>query len=144
MTSVFSMIIDGTLPGRFVYKDDQVVAFLSIEPLKPGHTLVVPRQVVDKWTELPSDVWAHVSEVSQLLGKAVCRAWDAPRAGNIIAGFDVPHTHVHIFPAWEMSDYDFSKAAHDVPDAEMDDAAEKIRTALAELGVNWRDGSKLS
>ena len=64
MTSVFSMIIDGTLPGRFVYKDDQVVAFLSIEPLKPGHTLVVPRQEVDKWTELPSDVWAHVSEVT--------------------------------------------------------------------------------
>ena len=65
MASVFSMIINGDLPGRFVYKDEQVVAFLSIEPLNPGHTLVVPRQEVDKWTELPADVWAHVAEVSQ-------------------------------------------------------------------------------
>ena len=143
MASVFSMIINGDLPGRFVYKDEQVVAFLSIEPLNPGHTLVVPRQEVNKWTDLPTDVWTHVAEVSQLLGQAVCRAWDAPRAGNIIAGFDVPHTHVHIFPAWQMSDYDFSQAAHDVPAADMDEAAEKIRAALAELGVNWEDGSAL-
>lgn len=141
MASVFSMIINGDLPARFVYKDDRVVAFLSIEPLQPGHTLVVPRQEVDKWTELPADVWAHVAEVSQLVGQAVCRAWGAPRAGNIIAGFDVPHTHVHIFPTWAMTDYNFATVARNVPDAEMDEAAEKIRTALRELGVNWEDGS---
>lgn len=141
MASVFTKIINGELPGRFVYKDDKVVAFLSIDPIKMGHTLVVPREEVDKWTDLPEDTWLHVARVSQIIGKAVCKAWDAPRAGEIIVGFDVPHTHIHIFPAWSKADYDLSKVQHNVPDDQMDAAAQKIRDALTELGINWEDGT---
>lgn len=141
MASVFTKIIDGELPARFVYKDDKVVAFLSIEPLKMGHTLVVPRDEVDKWTDLPSETWLHAAGVAQLIGQAVCKAWDAPRAGEIIVGFDVPHTHIHVFPAWTLEDYNFATTLQDVPAADMDDAAERIRQSLAELGINWKNGT---
>ena len=68
--------------------------------------------------------------VAARVGAAVRTAFDAPRAGLVIAGFEVPHAHDHVFPAHAMADFDFRKARHDVPDAEFDDAQQKIRTAL--------------
>lgn len=133
MSSVFTRIIAGELPARFVYEDDTVVVFLSIEPLTLGHALVVPRMEVDKWTDLPAEVWAHTAAVAQRVGQACCRAFDAPRAGNIIAGFDVPHTHVHVFPTWKMKDYDFRNTLQDVSVEDMDAAAAALRTAIEEL-----------
>lgn len=133
MSSVFTKIINGELPGRFVYRDDKVVAFLTIEPLAYGHTLVVPIEEVDKWTDLSPELWSHLNLVSQKIGQAIISAFGSQRAGYIIAGFDVPHTHIHVFPTDKMSDYDFRNAmAMDATDpALMDDAAEKIKAALA-------------
>ena len=105
MSTVFTKIINDELPGRFVYRDDKVVAFLTIEPIAPGHTLVVPVEEVDKWTDASPELWAHLNEVAQKVGQAVVSAFDAPRAGYLIAGFEVPHTHIHIFPAHDMSGY---------------------------------------
>ena len=132
MSSVFTKIINGELPGRFVYRDDTVVAFLSIEPLAYGHTLVVPVEEVDKWTDLDPATWAHLNAVAHEIGNAVKDAFDAPRAGYIIAGFDVPHTHIHLFPTAKMSDYDFRSAmAMDATDPDkMDQAAAAIRAKL--------------
>ena len=104
MSSVFTKIINGELPGRFVYRDEDVVAFLTIEPLTYGHTLVVPVAEVDKWTDLDPAIWAKVSHVSQTIGKAIVQAFGSPRAGFIIAGFDVPHAHIHVFPTSKMSE----------------------------------------
>ncbi|WP_333618452.1 HIT family protein [Dietzia sp.] len=134
MASVFSKIIDGELPGRFVWSDETCVAFLTIAPVAPGHTLVVPRAEVDKWTDLPAEEFAHLMSVAQIIGRAVVAAFDAPRAGELIAGFEVPHTHVHVFPAWDMGGFDLSRANSDVADAEMDSAAAAIRAALREAG----------
>ncbi|MFI5505159.1 HIT family protein [Corynebacterium kutscheri] len=135
MSSVFSKIIAGELPGRFVYQDDQVVAFLTIEPLVYGHVLVVPVAEVDRWTDLSADQWAHLNSVAQRIGQAIIKAFNAPRCGYVIAGFDVAHTHIHLFPTSKMSDYDFSRAmAIDDTDPElMDDAAQRIRTALEKI-----------
>lgn len=132
MSSVFTKIINGELPGRFVYRDETVAAFLTIEPLAYGHTLVVPIEEVDKWTDLDSATWAHLNEVALEVGGAIKEAFDAPRSGYIIAGFDVPHTHIHLFPTSTMADYDFSQAmAMDATDpGEMDKAAEAIRAQL--------------
>lgn len=133
MSSVFSKIIAGELPGRFVYRDDMVVAFLTIEPLAYGHTLVVPVAEVDKWTDLSPAVWAHVNEVAQLIGRAIIEAFGSQRAGYIIAGFDVPHTHIHVFPTNHMSDYNFAKAMSmdETDPAAMDDAAARIREIIS-------------
>lgn len=132
MSTVFSKIIAGDIPGRIVYQDDTVAAFLTIEPVAYGHTLVVPVEEIDKWTDIPADLWAHMNEVAQMIGSVIVARFNAERAGYLIAGFEVPHAHIHVFPANDMSGYTLSTAMrHDETDAEkMDAAAETIRKAL--------------
>src|SRR5215471_1246615 len=110
MATVFTRIINGELPGRFVYADDLVVAFLSIMPLTEGHTLVVPRQEVDQWTDADEPLLHHCIDVAQRIGNAAKHAFGATRAGLVIAGLEVPHLHVHVFPAWSLEDFSFSRA----------------------------------
>lgn len=133
MPSVFSMIINGDLPGRFVYEDDDVVAFLTIEPMTPGHTLVVPRAEVDNWQTVEPALFHKVMDVSQLIGKAVCAAFGAQRAGVIIAGLEVPHLHVHVFPARNLSDFGFANVDRNPSPESLDEAQAKIKAALADL-----------
>lgn len=133
MASVFSKIIAGELPGRFVYRDETVAAFLTIEPVAYGHTLVVPIEEVDRWTDLDAGTWAHVMEISQAVGRAVVKTYDCERAGLLIAGFEVPHTHVHVFPANDMSGYSLAAAMkpEDTDPEKMDEAAEKLSKLVA-------------
>lgn len=141
MSTVFSKVINGDLPGRFVYRSSDVVAFLSIEPLAYGHVLVVPVEEVDKWTDMAPELWARVNAVAYEIGNAVIEAFDAPRAGNVIAGFEVPHAHIHVFPARSMDDFNFANVipADQTDEAAMDEAAQKLR---AVLGAN-EDGTKI-
>lgn len=132
MSSVFSKIIAGELPGRFVYRDDKVVAFLSIEPVAYGHVLVVPVEEVDRWTDLQPVLWAQLNDVAQAVGRAVIECFGSERAGYLIAGFEVPHTHIHVFPADDMSGYSLANAipADQTDQDKMDDAARRLRAAL--------------
>jgi histidine triad (HIT) family protein len=134
MPTIFTRIIDRELPGRFVWRDDQVVAFLSINPITHGHTLVVPRVEVDHWLDLDADVWARVSEVTKVVGQALQAAFDPPRVGTMIAGFEVPHVHVHVVALQRLSDLDFANAATDPDPDELDAAATAIRQALRDAG----------
>ena len=133
MASVFTKIINGELPGRFVYEDDEIVAFLTIAPITVGHTLVVPRAEIDNWQNVDPAVFARVMEVSQLIGKAVVKAFPAERAGVIIAGLEVPHLHVHVFPTNDLADFGFANADQNPSQKSLDDAQAKIKAALAEL-----------
>ena len=130
MSTVFTKIINGELPGRFVYRDEKVVAFLTIEPVAYGHTLVIPVEEVDKWTDADPALWAHMNEVAQKVGAAVVESFDAPRAGYLIAGFEVPHAHIHVFPAEDMSGFNLAHVNRDPDPAKMDEAADKLRNAL--------------
>lgn len=134
MASIFTKIINGEIPGRFVYESEDVVAFLTIEPMTQGHTLVVPRAEIDQWQNIEPAVFARVMEVSQLIGKAVCSAFDAKRAGVIIAGLEVPHLHVHVFPARDLSDFGFANVDRNPSPESLDEAQAKIKDALADLG----------
>lgn len=133
MTTVFTKIIKGELPGRFVYEDEETVAFLTIEPMTQGHTLVVPRAEIDQWQDVDATVFGRVMAVSQLIGKAVCRAFHAERAGVIIAGLEVPHLHVHVFPTRSLSDFGFANVDHNPSARSLDEAQARIKAALAEL-----------
>ena len=133
MATVFTKIISGELPGRFVYEDDAIVGFLSIEPMTQGHTLVVPRAEIDQWQDVEPAVFARIMEVSQLIGKAVCKAFGAQRAGVIIAGLEVPHLHVHVFPARHLTDFGFANVDRNPSPESLDEAQAKIKAALAEL-----------
>ena len=132
MSTVFTKIIDGEIPGRFVYKDEDVAAFLTIEPIAYGHTLVVPVKEVDKWTDLEPKLWAKMNAVAQRIGAAIVSEFECERAGYLIAGFEVPHAHIHVFPANDMSGYNLSTVmrADETDPAKMDQAAETLRAAL--------------
>lgn len=130
MASVFTRIIDGELPGRFVWRDERSVAFLSIAPIRPGHVLVVPIEEVDHWIDLEPDLAAHLMLVSHTIARAQQAAFRPKRIGVMIAGLEVPHTHLHLVPIGSERDLDFANADHDPDPAALDDAAERIRQAL--------------
>ena len=134
MATVFTRIIQGELPGRFVWRDDRAVAFLSINPLRPGHTLVVPIEEVDHWVDLDPALAQHLMAVAQVVGRAQQAAFGPEKVGLMIAGLEVPHTHLHVVPIWGVHDLDFANAAADPDSAELDDAAGRLRGALADLG----------
>ena len=134
MSTVFTKIIDGEIPGRFVWSDDRAVGFLSINPLGPGHTLVVPRAEVDHWVDAPPELLAHLTAVAHAVGDAVRRVWDPPRVGLLVAGFEVPHLHLHVFPAADMAAFDFANAARTVDPDEQDRHADALRGALRDAG----------
>jgi diadenosine tetraphosphate (Ap4A) HIT family hydrolase len=134
MATLFTRIIDGELPGRFVYRDETAVAFLTIAPICPGHTLVVPRLEVDHWIDLPDEVAAHCAVVARRVGAAQMRAFDAERIALVIAGLEVPHTHLHVLPIRSEADIDFRKADAGVDPAELDDVAARLRSALGAHG----------
>lgn len=133
MASVFTKIINREIPGRFVYEDDEFVAFLTIAPVTQGHTLVVPRAEIDQWQDVDPEVWGRLTALSQRIGQAVMKAFGAPRAGLLIAGLEVPHLHVHVFPAYTMGNFDISGADPNPSPESLDEAQAKITAALAEL-----------
>lgn len=134
MASIFSRIIEGELPARLVWQDPLCVVFLSNRPLRPGHSLVVPRQEVDHWLDVDPALLAHLSTTAQLVGRAQMAAFNPARIGLMIAGLEVPHLHIHVVPIRGMQDLDFANQDPS-PDPEMmDRAAESIRTALRALG----------
>lgn len=134
MPTLFTRIIDGDLPGRFVWRDERAVGFLSINPMGPGHTLVVPVEEVDHWVDADDSLLGHLHQVSHRIGAAVAAVWRPPRVALLIAGFEVPHLHLHVYPAWTMRDFDFANAQTAPDPAELDRHADTLRTVLREAG----------
>lgn len=130
MATVFTRIINGELPGRFVYRDDRCVAFLSIEPLSPGHTLVVPIEEVDHWLDLPPDLAAHLMVVAQKVGRAIDSVYSPSRIGLMIVGLDVPHVHIHVTAIDGPDDLDFSTADHNPHPDDLDRARDRLVDGL--------------
>ncbi|GAB3176828.1 HIT family protein [Nesterenkonia halophila] len=138
MSTVFTKIIQGELPGRFVWQDETCVGFLSINPLAHGHTLVVPRREVDRWTDADGELVAHLTRVAHRIGQAQVQAFDSARAGLAVAGYEIDHLHVHVWPSNSMDDFDFSNAMT-APDPEMmEESAATLRAALRVLGETDR------
>ena len=134
MTTLFTRIIRNEIPGRFVWREADVVAFLTINPITPGHVLVVPVAEVDHWLDLDPAAAARCMEVAQAIGRAQMRAFSPSRIGLIIAGLEVPHTHLHVIPIDSEADLSFSKADPDPDPRALDDAADRLRQALRSAG----------
>jgi histidine triad (HIT) family protein len=132
--TIFTRIIEGELPGRFVWRDDRAVAFLSINPLQPGHTLVVPIAEVDHWIDVDADLMQHLVTVAHAIARVQQEVFDPTRVGLIIAGMEVPHTHLHVVPIRREADLHFGNADQDPDPAELDRAAEAIREGLIAAG----------
>ena len=135
MPTIFTRIIDGEIPGRFVWRDDVCVAFMDVRPLNRGHVLVVPRAEVDHWVDLDEAAVSHLMGVAHRVAAAHQAAGLAPgRVGLMIAGFEVPHVHVHVVPISTMAHLDFSQADTSPDPADLDTVADLLREHLAEPG----------
>lgn len=130
MSTIFTRIIRGEIPGTFVWRDEQCVAFLSINPMAHGHTLVVPIEEIAHWIDAPAELAAHLFDVTRVIGLAQQRAFRCERVGVIIAGYEVPHTHIHVLPTNDMGQLSFANAAAGVDVDELERNAEAIRAEL--------------
>jgi histidine triad (HIT) family protein len=134
MASIFTNIISGRAPARMIWTDDRAVAFLTIEPRQPGHTLVVPRLEVDRWLDLPEELVAHLMSVSHQIGLAQRAEWHSDRAGLMIEGYMVPHVHVHVWPSWSPREFHPQGIDRDALPEALDEAANRLRSRLRLLG----------
>lgn len=133
MSTAFEKIIGGEWPGRFVWADEQCVAFATIEPIARGHVLVVPREPYPTWTQCPPALVAHLMVVARTIALAQQRAFGVERSGLVIAGLEVPHTHLHVVPMRSEADIAFANASP-ATDQALDDAMGLLRAALVEGG----------
>jgi histidine triad (HIT) family protein len=134
MASLFTKILEGQIPGRFVWKDERCFAILTINPLRPGHTLVIPRQEIDHWLDVPADLRNHLFEVGQTIGKAQMQAFRPTKVGLTIVGLEVRHVHLHVMPIDAIQDMDFARADKDPKPEALDAAATRLRAALKAMG----------
>jgi histidine triad (HIT) family protein len=125
MASVFTKIINGELPSYKLMEDDLTIAILTIEPIHLGHALVIPKQEVNHWFDVPADAYTRVGLNAQKLGKAIQKATGCPRVLTTAIGFEVQHYHLHLIPAWSMADLAFNKASKR-SEQEMKDIQQKI------------------
>ncbi len=132
MASVFTLIMQKKIPGHFVWEDDKSVAILTIQPIREGHVLVIPREEIDQWSDLPVDLAMHLMSVSHKIANAMKTIFPARRIGLMIAGLEVPHTHIHLVPMDSMDDLSFAFAKN-ADQAELASTAEKIRGAIKNL-----------
>lgn len=129
MATIFTKIIQGEIPGQVVWSDDVCAAFLDVAPLTRGHALVVPREEVDRWTDLDGSTMAHLMDVAARIGRAQLEVFGGERTGVIIQGFEVPHAHVHVFPASSPADFDLSSTLSPSPE-ELAEDGDRLRRAL--------------
>ena len=134
MPTLFTRIIDGEIPGRFVWKDEHCVAFLTIAPIRPGHTLVVPREEIDHWVDAPEALAAHLFTTAQKVASGIQSAFPCTKIGLMAAGLEVPHLHLHLTPIDEIRDMDFARQDSKADPAALDEAAARIRAALRAAG----------
>jgi histidine triad (HIT) family protein len=109
MSSIFTKIIQGSIPSYKVAEDDNFYAFLDINPLTKGHTLVVPKKEVDYLFDLEDDVYLELMKFSKKTALAIEATFPCLRMGMVVYGLDVPHAHVHLIPLHGNNDIDFSK-----------------------------------
>ncbi|MDA8194350.1 MAG: HIT family protein [Thermaerobacter sp.] len=131
MPSVFSRIVARELPSHGVYEDEAVYAFLDINPVAAGHTMVIPKVEVDEFFALDPLILAHLMKVAQPIAAAIKRVTGVARIGAVVAGFDVPHAHLHLIPVNSLADLDFRRARA-AKQEELREMADNIRRALAE------------
>lgn len=125
MPSVFSLIVAGTIPCYKVAEDDRHLAFLDINPVAPGHTLVIPKREVDYLFDLPEDEYTALELFARRVAKAMDRALPCRRVAEAVIGLEVPHAHIHLVPINSEGDLDFSHKAELSAD-EMQAIAHKI------------------
>jgi len=130
MATIFTRIINGEIPGYKIVEDDSYFAFLDINPLRAGHTLVVTKKETDYFFDLDDDQLKGLMIFSKKVAAAIKAAYPCNRIGIAILGLEVPHVHVHLVPMDSMDDINFKRPKLKFTPEEFREIAEKIRSKL--------------
>ncbi|GAB3053411.1 HIT family protein [Sediminivirga luteola] len=130
MATLFTKIIGGEIPARFIHQDETAVAFLDVTPITDGHALVLPRREVSHWLDLTQDELHHLMDLAQRIGQAQKASFDCDRIGLLIQGYEVPHVHIHVWPTKSTEDFRMDRRRGNADPAALDEAAQTLRTAL--------------
>lgn len=127
--SIFTKIIERKIPAEILYEDKLVIAILTIEPHNLGHSLVITKQPVENWEDLPDELYIYCMRVVKALGRVLNTVYQPKKMGISVVGFEVPHVHIHLIPLYQNSDMEHSNA-HAVADKELKVEADKIRRQI--------------
>ena len=132
--SIFAKIIKGEVPCHKVYEDDKTIAILDINPLNPGHTLVIPKQQIDHLWDCDDELYQYLWSITKRVAQQIQRQINPPRVGTSVEGFAVPHTHIHVFPLYKgfeqtISEH-FTKPKSEPDHPALTAMAEKLRFTL--------------
>lgn len=131
MPSLFTRIVNGDLPSHRIAEDDTFFAFLDIRPVASGHTLVIPKEETDYFFDLNDMLLSRILLFAKPISEAIRAVTGVVRVGAVVAGFDVPHAHLHLIPTHTMADLDFSRARPASPE-DLAAMARKIRKVLGQ------------
>lgn len=127
MASIFSRIIDREIPAHIVAEDDQFLAFLDINPLAEGHTLVIPKHETDYFFDLEDEWLSGIMPFAKKVAKGIEKVVECERIGVSVIGLEVPHAHVHLIPINGIADMDFGKMKLSPTQDELAEMAGKIK-----------------
>jgi histidine triad (HIT) family protein len=130
MASIFTRIIRGEIPCYKIAESEDFLAFLDINPLARGHTLVIPKQETDYYFDLEDELLASMQVFSKKVARAIDKVMDCKRVGVVVLGLEVPHAHIHLIPINSLFDIEFSRPKLRLSKEEFEDIASRIRSAL--------------
>lgn len=130
MASIFSRIVSGEIPCHKIAEDENYLAFLDVNPLVEGHTLVIPKKEVDYLFDLDDELYTGLMAFAKKVSKSVEKAVPCKRIGVAVIGLEVPHAHVHLVPLNVMNDINFSRPKLSMSKEELEKTAAKIRAAF--------------
>ncbi len=130
MASIFTKIVAGEIPSYRIAEDENYYAFLDINPLSKGHTLVIPKKEVDYLFDVEDELLGGMMIFAKKVARAIDEVIDCKRVGLAVLGLEVPHAHIHLIPINHLSDIDFSRPKLKFSDDEFRETAAKIRSAL--------------
>ena len=130
MSSIFSKIVRNELPSFNVYENENHLAFLDINPLKIGHTLVIPKKEIDYIFDINSKEYDELWNFAKIVAKGMKKVIECERISIVVMGLDVPHAHIHLIPFNNINDIDFSKPKLKISNEEMQKTADLIKNAI--------------
>ena len=130
MASVFTKIVKGEIPSYKIAEDENYYAFLDINPLAKGHTLIIPKKETDYIFDLEDELLAGMMVFAKKVAKAIDASVDCKRVGVAVIGLEVAHAHIHLIPVNNISDIDFSRPKLKFSEEDYQQTAQKIRAAL--------------
>lgn len=131
MNSIFTKIIKREIPAFIIHEDDLFIAFLDINPIQKGHTLIVPKTEIDYFFDIEDDLLSKMLLFTKKIAKAIKKTIECKKISMSVIGLEVPHAHIHLIPINKMSDANFSNDPIKMSDEDMHEICMAIKTNIS-------------